>query len=50
MSDDPTLPPRQPNTIRTFLKRGWALAQTHPDKAIALALIVAAFVLGRCTA
>ena len=49
MTDD-TLPPRQPNTLRNLLLRGWALAQAHPDKAIALALIVAAFVLGRCTA
>jgi len=49
MSDD-TLPPRQPNTPRVLLKRLWALAQAHPDKAIAGLLILSAFILGRCTA
>ena len=48
MPDD-TLPPRQPNTPRTLLKRLWALAQAHPDRAVGLLLILAAFILGRCS-
>ena len=46
-----TLPPvgaRTPRNMLLWLK-AWALA--HPDRAaIAVALIIAAFVLGRCSA
>ena len=50
MSDDSTEPNLKANTPRNLLLRGWATAQAHPDKAIALILIVAAFILGRCSA
>ncbi len=50
-NEEPTLPPvRQPNTLRTWLPRIWAWACAHPDVAIGLSLVVAAFFLGRCTA
>ena len=51
MADEPTLPPRQPNTFRTWLPRIWkgAAAQVaaHPDVALIvfLALLVAAVIL-----
>ena len=30
MSDEPTLPPRQPNTFRTWLPRIWAWLLANP--------------------
>ncbi len=45
MADDPetTLPPHQPNTLRTWLPRIWAAAvaqvQAHPDWALGLFLV-----------
>lgn len=51
MSDpETTLPPRQPNTPRTWLRRAWAAVLAHPDRAIIAAAIIAAFLLGRCSA
>ena len=50
MNEDPTLPPlgaRTPRNIGRWIK---AVALAHPDRAVAVALIVAAFLLGRCTA
>lgn len=46
MSDDPTLPPRQPNTIRTFLQRGIAWAKAHPEHAIRGAIFAAGVIVG----
>lgn len=43
MSEDPTLPPRQPNTFRTWLPRIWRgasnLVAKYPDRAIIVFLI-----------
>ena len=50
MNEDPTLPPIGARTPRNLIRWLKALAQAHPDRAIAFALIVAAFLLGRCTA
>ena len=35
MNDETTIPPRQPNTPRVWLKRGVAWAALHPDWLIA---------------
>ena len=45
MTDD-TLPPRQPNTIRTFLQRAVAWAKAHPEHALRGAIFAAGVVLG----
>jgi hypothetical protein len=42
MTDD-TLPPRKPNTFRTWLERGAAWARLHPDW---LALFALGFIAG----
>lgn len=42
--------PREPNTPRTWLKRLWVWIQANPDKAAIAGALVAAFLLGRCTA
>jgi len=51
MSEDPTLPPRQPNTFRTWLPRIWkwatAAVSANPDISIIvfLSLLLLAFIL-----
>lgn len=45
MNDD-TLPPRQPNTPRTFLKRAMRYAKDHPDKVLLWGAVAGAFLLG----
>ena len=50
MDPNKTIPPVGARTPRNMLRwlKAWAVAR--PDRAIAVALIVAAFVLGRCSA
>lgn len=46
MSEDPTLPPHQPNTFRTWLPLIGAWLWAHPGAALPLA-VVAGFLLGK---
>jgi len=45
MSDDPTLPPRQPNTFRTWLPRIWAWLLAHPVWFAGIAGVLAGLLL-----
>jgi hypothetical protein len=47
MSEDPTLPPRKPNTFRTWLPRIWAWLLAHRDYAIPVAAFVVGVVMGK---
>lgn len=47
MSDDQTLPPRQPNTPRTWLRRAWEWAKANRDYSIPLACLVIGAVIGK---
>ena len=38
MMNEDTLPPRKPNTIRTWLKKAWDKIEERPDIAIAFLL------------
>ena len=46
-NDDPTLPPHQPNTFRTWLPRIGAFLWLHKDYTIPVAAFVAGWLLGK---
>ena len=47
MSEDDTLPPRKPNTLRTWLPRIWAWCVANRDYSIPFAAFVLGAVLGK---
>ena len=47
MSDDPTLPPRQPNTPRVLLRRAWAWLMGNPIIAAILGGLLTGSILGK---
>ena len=47
MPEDQTIPPRQPNTPRTILKRLWYWAIDHSDYSIPLLTFVAGWLMGK---
>ena len=46
MSDEPTIPPRQPNTFRTWLPRIGAFLWLHRDYTIPAAMMMVGVAMG----
>ena len=44
-NEEPTIPPRQPNTFRTWLPRIWAWLVAHPVWAAAIGGLLAGLLL-----
>lgn len=47
MDPETTMPPRQPNTPRVWLKRAWLWLKSHPEYAVPLAAFGLGWLVGK---